>query len=409
MKKDRIAYVDQELLEDVEQPLLAAVDLGSTSVVVYLLDGLTGKHLSVRSMQNPQKKYGADVVMRSSYALDYGADILSACAGEAVNILLREAARECRRSSDDIVRIVMVGNTCMHHLFLNIPTDTLVRAPHEPRVKEAVKCNALEHGLMVHPCAELWWLPNIGGFVGSDTVGCILSSGLYEREDLVLLVDVGTNAEMVLGNRKRRIACSTAAGQAFEGAKTSCGMRGSDGAIDHVYQKERHLTYHVIGEIEPVGICGSGLLDAAACLLEMGVISETGRMARTWHLTSKVIISQNDIRELQLAKAAIAAGVRLLCRQYGAEFSDIQEVQLAGAFGNYMDPESACMVGLFPWVLRDKIRSVGNAAGKGAQMAALDVRMYEQCSRLAEETEFLDLARSAAFPDVFVEELLFPV
>ena len=409
MKKAQIPYISQEILEDVKRPLLAAVDLGSTSIVTYLMDGLTGRQLSVRSMQNPQKKYGADVVTRSSYALEHGAGILSGCAAEAVNHLLREAARECQRSSEDIVRIVMVGNTCMHHLFLNIPTDTLVVAPHEPKVKEAVKRNALDYGLLVHPSAELWWLPNIGGFVGADTVGCILASGVHEQEELVLLVDIGTNAELVLGNRRRRIACSTAAGPAFEGVKTSCGMRSSDGAIDHVTEEGGRLLYHVIGETEPVGICGSGLLDAAACLLKTGFMDESGRMEKTWHFTPKVGVSQKDIRELQLAKAAIAAGIRLLCSRYWAEFSDIREVQLAGAFGSYMDPASACAVGLFPSELEHKIRPIGNAAGEGARRAALYVEEYEVCSRLVEETEFLELAGDREFSDAFMEELPFPV
>lgn len=409
MMKAQIPYLDHEILEDVRQPLLAAVDLGTTSIVAYLIDGLTGRRLSVRSMLNPQKKYGADVVTRSSYALEHGAEILSNCAGEAVNHLLREAARECQRSSEDIVRVVMVGNTCMHHLFLNIPTDTLVVAPHKPRVKKAVKRNAIDYGLLVHPSAELWWLPNIGGFVGADTVGCMLASNLYHREDLVLLVDIGTNAELVLGGCYRRIACSTAAGSAFEGVKTSCGMRSNEGAIDHVRLENGHLCYHVIGETEAIGICGSGLLDAVACLLKIGAIDETGRMENAWHFTAKVGVSQNDVRELQLAKAAIAAGIRLLCSRYGASLSDIREVQLAGAFGNYMDPVSACDIGLFPSELKDKICSIGNAAGEGAQRAAFRVEDYETCSRLAEETEFLELARDREFPDLFMEELLFPV
>lgn len=409
MKKAQIPYIDPEILEDVKQPLLAAVDLGSTSIVVYLMDGLTGRRLSVRSMLNPQKKYGADVVTRSSYALEHGAEILSSCAGEAVNHLLREAAWECSRSSEDIVRIIMAGNTCMHHLFLEIPTDSLVVAPHEPKIKKAVKRKALDYGLLVHPSAELWWLPVIGGFVGADTVACILASGLYEQEELVLLVDIGTNAELVLGNCRRRIACSTAAGSAFEGIKTSCGMRGNDGAIDHVTLENGQLAYHVIGETEAVGICGSGLLDAAACLLKTGAVDETGRMEKAWYFTPKVVVSQNDIRELQLAKAAIAAGLRLLCNRYGAVCSDIREVQLAGAFGNYMDPDSACAVGLLPKELKDKIRPIGNAAGEGAQRAALNMEEYEACSRLAEETEFLELAGDREFADLFMEELLFSV
>lgn len=409
MKKTQIPYVDPDVLEEVSRPLLAAVDLGSTSIVAYLMDGLTGRRLSVRSMLNPQKKYGADVVTRSSYALEHGARILSSCAEEAVNHLLREAARECQRSSEDIVRIVMVGNTCMHHLFLNIPTDSLVVAPHKPVVKKAVKRTALDCGILVYPSAELWWLPNIGGFVGADTVAGILSSGMCGQEDLILLVDVGTNAELVLGSRHRRIACSTAAGPAFEGMKMSCGMRGNEGAIDHVFLENGRLRYHVIGETEALGICGSGLLDAVACLLKTGAMDETGRMEKTWHFTPKVGVSQKDIRELQLAKAAIAAGIRLLCSHYGAVFSDIREVQLAGSFGTDMDPASACAVGLFPGELKEKIRPVGNAAGEGAQMAALSVETYEACGRLAEETEFLELAGDRAFPDLFMEELLFPV
>lgn len=407
MRKNPIPFVDQDILEDVEEPLLAAVDLGSTSIVVYLLDACSGRQLSLRSMQNPQKKYGADVVMRSSYALEHGAKVLSRCAGDAVNILLREAARECQRSSEDIVRIVMAGNTCMHHLFLNIPTDTLVVAPHRPRVLDGVKRKALDFGLMVHPEAELWWLPNIGGFVGADMTGCILAAGLDTKEELVLLVDIGTNAEMVLGNCRRRIACSTAAGQAFEGSSVLCGMRGSDGAIDRVYVEGGQIRYHVIGETDPVGICGSGLLDAAACLLKTGHMDETGRLRKTWHFTSKVVITQSDIQELQLAKAAIAAGIRLLCSHYGIGFDDIREVQLAGAFGNDMDPSSACAIGLFPAELEERIRPVGNAAGEGAKIAALDIREYEKCSRLARETECLDLARDADFPDIFIEELMF--
>lgn len=407
MKKERIPFVDERILEDVEAPLLAAVDLGSTSIVVYLLDACSEQLLSLRSMQNPQKKYGADVVARSSYALERGSGILSRCAGDAVNILLREAARECGRSSEDIVRIVMVGNTCMHHLFLNIPTDTLVVAPHKPRVVDPVKRNALDFGLTVHPEAEIWWLPNIGGFVGADMTGCILAAGMDTREDLILLVDIGTNAEMVLGNRHRRIACSTAAGSAFEGSGILCGMRGSDGAIDHVYVEEGQIGYHVIGGTEPVGICGSGLLDAAACLLRTGYMEETGRIRDAWHFTQKVVVTQSDIRELQLAKAALAAGIRLLCSHYGAVLSDIREVQLAGAFGNDMDPSSACEVGLFPAELKNRIRPVGNAAGEGARIAALDIREYEKCSRLARETECLELARDADFPDIFMEELMF--
>lgn len=403
-----VAFMPGDLPEDVKHPLLSAVDLGTTSVVVYLLDGLTGTQISVKSMLNPQRQYGADVVARCSYALENGADILSHCARDAVNTLLRETAAYCGRSEKDIVRVVMVGNTCMHHLFLEIPTDSLVLAPYEAKVTEPLRLNASDYGLTVYPSAELWWLSNIGGFVGADTMACILACQPQEQDKVTLLVDIGTNGEMVLGNRQGLTACSTAAGPAFEGAKITCGMRGSEGAIDHVYLENGELKYHVIGDCSPEGICGSGLLDAAACFLKMGVIDESGRMEETWYFTPEVFINQKDVRELQLAKAAIAAGIRLLCKHRDLQIEDIHELLLAGAFGNYLNPDSACAIGLLPSELRDRIRMVGNTAGEGVQIAALNIEEYEKSASLAEKTEFLELALDLEFQDVYVDELEFP-
>lgn len=404
-----VAFEPGSYLEDAEHPLLAAVDLGSTSVVAYLLDGETGEQLAVNSMLNPQRQYGADVVMRCNYALENGEEILSSCIRLAVNVLLREMAKECGRSQEDIVRVTFVGNSCMHHLFLGISTKTLALAPYEPKVKEALKKRASDYGIFVHPAAEIWWLPNIGGFVGADTVGCLLASDLDKRERMTLLVDIGTNGEMALGNKEGITACSTAAGPAFEGAKITCGMRGSAGAIDHVFLKDGKLGFHVIGDAEPVGICGSGLLDAAACLLELGWVDESGRMKETYYFTKNVFINQKDIRELQLAKAAIAAGIELLCKQRGIEVTEIQELLIAGAFGNYLNPASACAIGMLPLKLQDRIVSIGNAAGEGAQIAALNWSEFERSKELAEKTAFLELALDPEFQDIYIDELEFPV
>ncbi|MCD8249855.1 MAG: ASKHA domain-containing protein [Lachnospiraceae bacterium] len=406
----RVTLDPGELPEDVERPFLAAVDLGSTSVVAYLLDGKTGATLAVRSMMNPQRQYGADVVMRASYAMEHGAEALSSCIRRLVSEMIRELARECGGSQEDVVRIVMVGNSCMHHLFLEIPVDSLVLAPYEPKVKDAVSCSAQELGILAYPQARICWLPNIGGFVGADTVGCILATHMEEREKMTLMIDIGTNGEMVLGNRKTGLmACSTAAGPAFEGAKISCGMRGSTGAIDHVHlDGADHPVFHVIGEGEPIGVCGSGLLDAASCLLKCGVIDESGQMKDDWYFTKNVSLIQQDIRELQLAKAAIAAGIRILCAKKGIMVGDIEEVLLAGAFGNYLDPESACDIGMLPEELRGRIIPVGNAAGEGARIAALNQGEYERSRVLAREVEFVELAREADFQDIYVDELEFP-
>lgn len=396
-----------ELPPGVLHPLLAAVDLGSTSVVGYLIDGSSGEMLGIKSTLNPQRQFGADVVMRSSYAMEHGAETLSHCIREAVDTLLEQLVKECGRDREEIVRIVMVGNSCMHHLFWEIPVDTLVVAPYEPRVKEAVERKALECGIHVCPEAVLCWLPNIGGFVGADTTACILGAEFDKREELTLMIDIGTNGEMVLGDKEGYSVCSTAAGPAFEGAKITCGMRGSAGAIDHVSIQDGKLVYHVIGECEPVGICGSGLLDAVFCLLQTGEIDEGGRMEEPYFFTSEVFLNQRDIRELQLAKAAIAAGIQMLCRKRQVKVEEIQKVLLAGAFGNYLDPVSACGIGLIPRVLQSRILPVGNLAGKGAQIAAVSQREYEHSKQLASRAEFLELALEPDFQDVYVDELEF--
>ncbi len=407
IRKD-IPFAPGKLPEEVEHPLLAAVDVGSTTVVVYLMDGITGEQLAVKSCLNPQRQYGADIVIRGNYAMEQGAAALSGCIRDAVNGLLSEAAASCGRSAEEIVKISMVGNSCMHHLFLEIPVDSLVKAPYEPKVKEALRLPASDCGLTACPYGEVLWLANIGGFVGADTTGCILASGISAEEEITLLVDIGTNGEMVLGNREGLLACSTAAGPAFEGAKIACGMRGSEGAIDRVWIEKGRLSYHVIGGGEAKGICGSGLLDAVSCLLRLGMIDEGGRMEQEWHFTDDVYLCQKDIRELQLAKAAICAGIRLLCSQRGIVPEQIGQVWLAGAFGNYMNPSSACAIGMFPAELNGKIRSIGNAAGEGARMAVLNEREYEESSCLAANTEFVELALKQEFQEVFVDELSFP-
>ena len=393
------------LPEGTEAPVLAAVDLGSTTVVAYLMDGRTGELLSTRSTLNPQRQYGADVVMRCSYVLEHGPEVLSSCIREAIDRLLGEAAAEAGRRKDDIVKIVMAGNACMHHLFLELPVDTLVRAPYVPKVKNTVKKEASGCGIHVCQNAQLIWLPNIGGFVGADTTACMLAAEFDKREELTLMVDIGTNGEMVLGNREGYTVCSTAAGPAFEGAKITCGMRGSDGAIDHVYLENSEVKFHVIGDGKPAGICGSGLLDAVHCLLQTGWIREDGYMKEPWHFSDEVFLCQKDVRELQLAKAAIAAGVQLLCRKRGCRIEEIRTLLLAGAFGNYLDPDSACGIGLLPEVLRDRIVPVGNAAGAGARLAVLSEREFARAEDMASKAGFLELATEPDFMDVYVDEM----
>ena len=400
-----VACEPGSLPEGTEAPALAAVDLGSTTVVAYLMDGRTGELLSTKSTLNPQRQYGADVVMRCGYVLEHGPEALSSCIREAIDRLLGEAAAEAGRRKEDIVKIIMAGNACMHHLFLELPVDTLVRAPYVPKVKDTVKTEASGCGIHVCQNAQLIWLPNIGGFVGADTTACMLAAEFDKREELTLMVDIGTNGEMVLGNREGYTVCSTAAGPAFEGAKITCGMRGSDGAIDHVYLENSEVKFHVIGGGKPAGICGSGLLDAVHCLLQTGWIREDGYMKEPWHFSDEVYLCQKDVRELQLAKAAIAAGVQLLCRKRGCRIEEIRTLLLAGAFGNYLDPDSACGIGLLPEALRDRIVPVGNAAGAGARLAVLSEREFARAEEMAAKAGFLELATEPDFMDVYVDEM----
>ena len=400
---------------------LAAFDVGTTSLVGYLMDGRTGAQLAVDSRLNPQVQFGADVIARGSYAMEHGTEPLTGAIRAALEEMLGILAEKAGCSRSDIRRVSVVGNTCMHHLFLGYSPAPLMVAPYMPHHRDAEIRQAGELGMTIAPDGQVWVLPCIAGFVGADTVGCLLAADWSNREPLTLMIDIGTNGEMVLGNRHRSVTCSTAAGPAFEGAKIRCGMRGAAGAIDHVTAGPNGtVAYHAVGGAEAAGICGSGLLDAVAVLLQQGYLDGSGRMAAAgapelgqvdgkpaWFFTDRVCLTQADIREVQLAKGAIAAGIRLLCRWLGVEITDIEQVLIAGAFGNYMSPDSACAIGLLPPELRQRIVPVGNAAGEGAKLAVLRPDQFELSKRLSREVNFLELANDPDFQDIFVDELPF--
>lgn len=369
-----------------------AYDLGTTTVVCCLIDGKTGEILARAGCDNPQTAYGADVISRIEYVMKTGTAELRLAAEKTMETLGRQVA--CGK---EITMVSVAGNTAMHHLLLGLDPKPLTVPPYMPKSTEAVE----KEGLRV--------LPNIAGFVGGDTVACMLSTGFDTREKTTLLIDIGTNGEMVLGDRHGRLACSTAAGPAFEGAGIACGMRGAEGAVDHVWIENGRLCWSVIGGGEAKGLCGSGLLDLVACLLQLGVISEMGRMdCETYYLgDTGVYLTRKDVREVQLAKGAIRAGIALMCSHRGIGVEQIEEVLLAGAFGNYLTPASACAIGMIPPCLEEKILPVGNAAGMGAAMCAARGEAFETARRLAAETEFLELASKAEFQDLFVDCLSF--
>jgi uncharacterized 2Fe-2S/4Fe-4S cluster protein (DUF4445 family) len=427
-----VSFEDEILgSSDRHKPLCAmAFDIGTTTVVGFLLNLETGETLATVSVLNPQSKFGADVISRANYAIKHGGEILANAIREALSELVAEALGQAGVEKEQLYLITVVGNTCMHHLLLGIPTKSLVLAPYKPAVVEPQRLRAVDYGLDVNENAQLLVLPNISGFVGADTVGAILSSGIDREEPVTLLIDIGTNGEMVLGNKEKLFACSTAAGPAFEGALISIGMRGAKGAIDHADFTGGIRNLSVIGDVKAIGICGSGLIDVMAELVKYGIIDETGKIVsgdeltdeaavklaahigvkdgmRVFWLTDDLCLTQKDVREVQLAKAAIASGIELLMRRLGVGTDDIDRVMLAGAFGNYMAPKSACGIGLIPRQLQDKIIPIGNAAGQGAKMVALSKDEYLHSSLIGKQTQYLELAGVPEFNDVFMDKMEF--
>lgn len=421
--------------QDTTEAMLGmAFDIGTTTIVGYLLDMYSGQELCVVSTLNPQAKYGADVISRITFAGQAeGLDKLHKAVLAAVNKLIGEAAEKAGISRRQIYAVSIAANTCMHHLFLGISPRYIAVAPYVSAVNEPLVLSAAELQIDICQAGKILVLPNIAGFVGADTTAVLTATEMDRSADIKLVIDIGTNGEIVLGSGERMVACSAAAGPAFEGAQISSGMRGAMGAIDHVYFGEQ-LTCSVIGGVSPAGICGSALLDTVAGLLESGIINKRGKILPREQITNPkalayndhivelegepaflladasktstgrpIMVTQNDIRELQLAKGAMAAGVRVLMETCGIEVSDIKEVLLAGAFGNYLSPHSACVTGLIPLELEGRIKMVGNAAGTGSKHALLSSGAYRRAIEIARSVEFVELGSYPKFNSIFAE------
>ncbi len=422
-----------------DQPFYTiAFDIGTTTIVGYLLDGRTGKELSVASMMNPQHQFGADVISRANYVLEHDGIEMKKAVRKALNQLIGKTCAQAGVERSDILQAAIVGNTCMHHLFMGISPQSLVLAPYVPAVQEGMILKASEYDISIAEEGRILLFPNIAGFVGGDTVGCMLSVAFDQLEDMTLMIDIGTNGELVMGSKDRMVATSTAAGPAFEGAKIECGMRGSKGAVSHLTVEGQELKFEIVEGGKAVGICGSGLIDVLAFMIRYGFVDNYGGLAEeddledpvavsnAWRLQEKdgksvfvlipaeetengtaIYLSQKDIREVQLAKGAIAAGISIMAEKLGIRPEEIRRVYLAGAFGNYMDSANACEIGLIPYELKDRIIPVGNAAGEGAKLAVINQEEYSYACRLAGETEFIELASESDFQDIFVDELEF--
>ena len=389
---------------------LIAIDIGTTSVVCFLLDGKTGKEIASTSMLNPQSPFGADVISRIQSALGGTMEQQTAVIRGGITKLIKQVCPDPKT----VGVVSVVGNPCMQQLFLGVSPKNLAGVPFAPVLTEA-KTMACKDVLPICENAELLIVPDISGYIGADTMGCVLSTKMYESDKITLMVDIGTNGEMVLGNKNRMIACSTAAGPALEGANIHFGMRGTEGAIDHVWAENGEIQCSVIGGGEAKGICGSGLIDAIAVLLELKKLNKRGKMdsdtevegQKVIYLKDSIYLTQDDIRQVQMAKGAIYAGIALMAKQLGIEVKDIQQVLLAGAFGNYLNPASACRMGLLPEELLERIVPVGNAAGSGAKLLACDKNILPLSQKLIEKIEFLELASLPEFSRTFAKSMNF--
>lgn len=389
-----------------------AIDLGTTTLAAQLVDLQLGHVLAVRTAKNPQGQHGADIMSRVSYAMEgEGQAELQALIRQEIGTLIRGLLEDYGRADLPLTQIILVGNTPMHHLFCGIDISPLSAYPFEPTAGGSCVLTAAELGwgdLAGEPHIE--FLPNLGSFVGSDILAGLLATRLHETSELNVFIDLGTNGEMVVGNRDRLICASTAVGPAFEGARIAKGMQATTGAINEVTLVDGELQCGVIGGGKARGICGSGLVDAAACALELGHVSTTGRFngdLKEIPLAGEVTLTQADVRELQLAKGAVAAGVRILLKQLNADLDDVHTVYIAGAFGNYIRLSSAQRIGLITFPV-DKVRPVGNTALLGAKLALfLTDQQRQELASLHERVEHLSLSTDPAFQDIYIDEMMY--
>jgi uncharacterized 2Fe-2S/4Fe-4S cluster protein (DUF4445 family) len=385
-----------------------AVDLGTTTLVAQLLDLRTGNVLAVRTALNSQARHGADIMSRVAYAVaERSHHRLTELIRRQIGKLILDLLEATTKERAEIADIVLVGNTVMHHLFCGLNVTPLSRYPFESETLGGYTFSSEELGWNFS-APQVRFLPCIGGFVGSDILAGVFARHIHESDRLVGLIDLGTNGEILFGTRHRMVCASTAAGPAFEGARIYMGMRAATGAISEVHTRDRNLVCHVLGNVTPRGICGSGLVDAVAASLDLGIIKSGGRLSdggNSLMLLPPVRISQTDIRELQLAKGAIAAGVRILLRDLGAEADDVSEVYLAGAFGNYVNIASAQRIGLLA-LPPERIVPAGNTALLGAKRA-----LYadpEEWTHLAARIEHFSLSEKPDFQEIYVENMNFP-
>ncbi len=385
-----------------------AIDIGTTTMAAYLVDLSTGVLAATASMLNPQRAYGGDVITRANHTMEHpeGLQTLARLVRGGVADLIDEMRARGNVEAGEIRHIALVGNTIMMHLAAELSVKYIATLPFVP-VYAGTRHTPASTLRLPYENAMVTLGPCVAGYVGADTVAAVVACGLDAPGEAALMIDIGTNGEIALRVGEKMWCCSAAAGPAFEGAHIRCGSGAMDGAIDSVRIVDGAPIVTAIGDKKPASICGSGIVDAVAELLRAEIIDETGRMEGDFTLADGVFICQKDVREVQLAKAAIAAGIGVLADAAGIDIADIKKLYLAGGFGNYIDKKNACEIGLLPLGLLNRIESVGNAAGTGARMMISDQSALSRAEEVRRRMTYIELSASADFQERFADNMLF--
>jgi uncharacterized 2Fe-2S/4Fe-4S cluster protein (DUF4445 family) len=404
-----------------------AVDIGTTKVAVFLMDLISGKTVEKIGVMNPQIAYGEDVISRISFTIEKssGRNTMQKVLIDAFNEIVSEMCIRQSISSEQIIEGVFVGNTAMHHLFAGLPVEQLGLSPYVPAVSQSIDIPAALLGLKMAPEAQIHMLPNIAGYVGADHVAMLLGSGLWQKEGIALGVDIGTNTEISLVKDGKILSCSTASGPAFEGAHITNGMRAASGAIEHVKIIANEVHVFTIENHPPVGICGSGILDAIAEMRLAGIINEKGSLVSNHPLvctekgfpefvlvssensgySKEISLTRKDVYEIQLAKSAIRVGIDILLEEANIQADKIEDFVIAGAFGSYISVTSAVQIGMFPRIPLDRFHQVGNAAGIGARAALLSLTQRRLADEIAQRVRYIELTTDPRFQERFLKGL----
>jgi uncharacterized 2Fe-2S/4Fe-4S cluster protein (DUF4445 family) len=410
-----------------------AIDVGTSKIVIHVVNLSDGRTVGIGAIENPQMMYGEDIISRISYAMENEKYMkaLQSMLIDGINEALMQACKEANLSSENIYEAIFVGNTAMHHLFFGIPPKNVALSPYVPVLSKPICVKARYLGLKTNPNAMVCSLPVIGGFVGPDAVADVLAVELYKANKPTLLLDIGTNTEVFIGDKSLLMCCSCASGPAFEGVHIKHGVKAVDGAIERVKVKSTSkVEFTTINDKPPIGICGTGIIDAVAEMFKHGIISSDGRFNKTlksprlkkingekcFVIAEKnesatgreIVVTQKDINEVQLAKAAIFVGCSALMKKSGLSFEALSKVYIAGAFGTHLNPINAKILGLVPDVPIRKIKFVGNAAIVGGKKALLSKSERRKTVNIIKRTNYVELAAEADFAKEFSKALFIP-